>query len=59
MDNQTQTQLYLASHAGELDYALAESAAPSVYAAMIVIAIFVIIRILWGVFKHFFMEEDK
>lgn len=59
MDHQTQTQLYLAQHAGDLDYALVESSVPSVYAAMIIIALFVIIRILWGVFKHFFVEEDK
>ena len=59
MDYQTQTQIYLAMHSGELDYALAETSAPSVYAAMIIIALFVIIRILWGVFKHFFVEEDK
>lgn len=59
MDHQTQTQLYLAVHANDLDYALAETAAPSVYAAVIIIALFVIIRILWGIFKHFFVEEDK
>ena len=59
MDLQTQTQLYIATHTGELDYAMAQSAAPMVYGGMIVIAIYVLIRILIGVFKHFFVEEDK
>lgn len=59
MDHQTQVQLYIASHTNELDYAIAQSSAPALYGGMILIALFVIIRILWGIFKHFFVEEDK
>lgn len=59
MDNQTQTQLFLASHTGDLDYALAQSTAPALYGGMIIIGLYVLIRILIGIFKHFFVEEDK
>lgn len=59
MDNQTQVQLYLASHTNDLDYAVAQTAAPALYGGMIIIAIYVLIRILVGIFKHFFVEEDK
>lgn len=59
MDHQTQVQLYLASHTNDLDYALAQSTAPAVYGGMILIALYVLIRILVGIFKHFFVEEDK
>lgn len=59
MDHQTQVQLYLASHTNDLDYALVQSTAPAVYGGMILIALYVLIRILVGIFKHFFVEEDK
>lgn len=59
MDHQTQVQLYIASHTNDLDYAIAQSSAPALYGGMILIALFVLIKILWGIFKHFFVEEDK
>lgn len=59
MDHQTQVQLYIASHTNELDYAIAQSSAPALYGGMILIALFVLIKILWGIFKHFFVEEDR
>lgn len=59
MDHQTQVQLYLASHTNDLDYAIAQSSAPAVYGGMILIALFVLIKILIGIFKHFFVEEDR
>lgn len=59
MDHQTQVQLYIASHTNDLDYAIAQSSAPALYGGMILIALFVLIKILWGIFKHFFVEEDR
>lgn len=59
MDHQTQVQLYIASHTNDLDYAIAQSTAPAVYGGMILIALFVVIKILIGIFKHFFVEEDR
>lgn len=59
MDHQTQVQLYIASHTNDLDYAIAQSSAPAVYGGMILIALFVVIKILIGIFKHFFVEEDR
>lgn len=59
MDHQTQTQLYIASHTNDLDYAIAQSSAPALYGGMILIALFVLIKILIGIFKHFFVEEDR
>lgn len=59
MDHQTQVQLYIASHTNDLDYAIAQSSAPALYGGMILIALFVLIKILIGIFKHFFVEEDR
>ena len=54
----TMAQIMMAQHAGDIATGLYVSAAPAIYAAVFIVAVIIVVSILIGIFKHFFVKED-
>lgn len=51
-------QIMMAQHAGDIATGIYVASAPAIYAAVAFIGFLIIVAILIGIFKHFFVKED-
>lgn len=54
----TMTQIMMAQHAGDIATGIYVASAPAFYAAVIFVIFLIVIAILIGIFKHFFVKDD-
>lgn len=54
----TMAQIMMAQHAGDITTGIYVASAPAFYAAVIFVIFLIVIAIVIGIFKHFFMNED-
>ena len=54
----TMAQIMMAQHAGDITTGIYVPSAPAIYAAVIFVIFLIIIGILIGIFKHFFVKDD-
>lgn len=54
----TMAQIMAAQHAGDIGTGIYIAAAPAMYAAVAFVGFLIIVAILIGIFKHFFVKED-
>ena len=54
----TMAQIMMAQHAGDFATGLYASAAPAIVAAIGFVGFIIVVSILIGIFKHFFVKED-
>lgn len=54
----TMAQIMMAQHAGDISTGIYVAAAPAIYAAMFIVGVIIVVAILIGIFKHFFVKED-
>ena len=54
----TMTQIMMAQHAGDIATGICVASTPAFYAAVIFVIFLIIIGILIGIFKHFFVKDD-
>lgn len=54
----TMAQIMMAQHAGDIGAGIYVVAVPAIYAAIFVIGFIIVVAILIGIFKHFFVKED-
>ena len=51
-------QIMMAQHAGDIATGIYVTSAPAFYAAVIFVIFLIVIGILIGIFKHFFVKDD-
>lgn len=54
----TMAQIMMAQHAGDISTGIYVASAPAIYAAVAFIGLLILVAILIGIFKHFFVKED-
>lgn len=54
----TMAQLMMAQHAGDISTGIYVASAPAIYAAVAFVIFIIVVAILIGIFKHFFVKED-
>lgn len=54
----TMAQIMMAQHAGDIGAGIYVTAAPAIYAAGAFVIFLIVVAILVGIFKHFFVKED-
>ena len=54
----TMAQIMMAQHAGDIATGIYVASTPAFYAAVIFVIFLIIIGILIGIFKHFFVKDD-
>lgn len=54
----TMAQIMMAQHAGDISTGIYVSSAPAIYAAVAFVVFLIVIGILIGIFKHFFVKDD-
>ena len=54
----TMTQIMMAQHAGDISTGIYVASAPAFYAAVIFVIFLIVIAIVIGIFKHFFVKDD-
>lgn len=54
----TMAQIMMAQHAGEISTGIYATAAPAIVAAVGFVGFIIVVSILIGIFKHFFVKED-
>lgn len=54
----TMAQIMMAQHAGDITTGIYVASVPAIYAAVAFVIFFIIVAILNGIFKHFFVKED-
>ena len=54
----TMAQIMMAQHAGDITTGIYVASVPAIYAAVAFVIFLIIVAILIGVFKHFFVKDD-
>lgn len=54
----TMAQIMMAQHAGDITTGIYVASVPAFYAAVIFVIFLIIVAILIGIFKHFFVKDD-
>lgn len=54
----TMTQIMMAQHAGDIATGIYVASAPAIYAVVTFVIFLIVISIVIGIFKHFFVKED-
>lgn len=54
----TMAQIMMAQHAGDFATGIYVASAPAIYAAIAFVIFIIVVAILIGIFKHFFVKED-
>ena len=54
----TMTQIMMAQHAGDITTGIYVASVPAIYAAVAFVIFLIVIAIVIGIFKHFFVKED-
>ena len=54
----TMAQIMMAQHAGDITTGIYVASVPAIYAAVIFVIFLIVIGILIGIFKHFFVKDD-
>ena len=54
----TMAQIMMAQHAGDITTGIYVASAPAIYAAVIFVIFLIVIGILIGIFKHFFVKDE-
>ena len=52
------TQIMMAQHAGDIATGIYVASTPAFYAAVAFVIFLIVIAILIGIFKHFFVKDD-
>lgn len=55
----TMAQIMAAQHAGDIGAGIYAAATPGIIAAVAFIGFLIVVAILIGIFKHFFVKEDN
>ena len=54
----TMAQIMMAQHAGDITTGIYVASVPAIYAAVSFVIFLIIVAILIGIFKHFFVKDD-
>ena len=54
----TMAQIMMAQHAGDITTGIYVASVPAIYAAVAFVIFLIVIGILIGIFKHFFVKDD-
>lgn len=54
----TMAQIMMAQHAGDITTGIYVASVPAIYAAVAFVIFLIIVAILIGIFKHFFVKDD-
>ena len=54
----TMAQIMMAQHAGDITTGIYVASVPAIYAAVAFVIFLIVIAIVIGIFKHFFVKED-
>ena len=54
----TMAQIMMAQHAGDITTGIYVASVPAIYAAVAFVIFLIVIAIVLGIFKHFFVKDD-
>lgn len=54
----TMAQIMMAQHAGDITTGIYVASVPAIYAAVAFVIFLIVIAIVIGIFKHFFVKDD-